>query len=140
MIKEQFEEITDWQHKTFPNATAMSKLAHLAEELQELYNELAKDDDNEPRVADEFADCFLLLYGCASAWGMDYEEICASISRKMKINKVRKWGKPDEQGVVRHLKPCEETGQHESDDGVTCKHCGARYYHGRPLIIDESTE
>ncbi len=32
------------------------------------------------------------------------EDICNCIDEKMKINKLRKWGKPDDNGVINHLK------------------------------------
>lgn len=69
MTEQQFLEITLWQKETFPKANAMSKLAHLAEELQELYSDLSTNADGR-RL--EFADCFLLLFGCAAADGMSY--------------------------------------------------------------------
>jgi len=106
MSEEQFYEITKWQKETFKEATPLSKIAHLAEELQELVADLKS---NNPERHLEFADCFLLLYGAAAADGMDYEDICTAIETKMAINKKRQWGKPDENGVVKHLKPHHET-------------------------------
>jgi hypothetical protein len=52
----------------------------------------------------EFADCFLLLFGCAAADGMTFADICQAIDDKMVINRKRNWGKPDENGVVNHIK------------------------------------
>lgn len=52
----------------------------------------------------EFADCFTLLFGAASSYGMSYNDILNCIEDKMIINKKRKWGKPDENGVVNHIK------------------------------------
>lgn len=39
MNKNQFTEITEWQKQTFGQATPLSKLAHLSEELVELLDE-----------------------------------------------------------------------------------------------------
>lgn len=106
MNAKQFNSITKWQDKTFPEATADSKMKHLKEELEEVqdaYNKKFTDFDYHEMTL-EFADCFLLLYGCAAKCGMDYEEICDAIDEKMRINKSRKWGKPDENGVVKHIK------------------------------------
>ena len=102
MTHEQFNEITQWQRATFPGANPMSKLAHLAEELQELHDDLK---DNKPERNLEFADCFLLLFGCAAADGMSYEDISKAVAEKFEINKARKWGKPNASGVVNHIKP-----------------------------------
>lgn len=52
----------------------------------------------------EFADCFILLFGAADIFGMSYEDICKAIDDKMSINYKRNWGKPDENGVVNHVK------------------------------------
>jgi hypothetical protein len=34
---------------------------------------------------------------------MDYDDISNAILEKMSINKKRKWGTPDENGVVKHI-------------------------------------
>ena len=97
----QFYQITEWQKQTFGNATALSKVAHLLEECNELISDLKKDSPNK-RL--EFADCFILLFGAAAADGMDFEDICNAIHDKMEINYKRKWGKPKENGVINHIK------------------------------------
>lgn len=101
MKPEQFEQITKWQKETFGEATPLSKLAHLAQELTEL-GEAIHYNFSDKRL--EFADCFFLLFGAAAADGMTYEDICDAISEKFEINKNRKWGKPDANGVVNHIK------------------------------------
>lgn len=101
MNKRQFDEITKWQNETFGQATALSKIAHLAEELQELVDDLKVNAENR-RL--EFADCFILLFGAAASDGMNYEKILEAIEEKMLINYQRKWGKPNENGVVNHIR------------------------------------
>lgn len=99
MTKEQFDEITGWQKATFPSATSDSKIHHLMQEIKEL------SEEKDPVAKSlEYADCFFLLFGAAAADGYSYEEICAAIDIKFGINKRRKWGKPDENGVVNHVK------------------------------------
>lgn len=102
MTEQLFNEVTKWQDETFPNANSLSKLAHLKEEILELEKELQSGEDLGD-IGLEFADCFLLLFGCASAAGINYLGICQLIEYKMEINKTRKWGEPDENGVVKHL-------------------------------------
>lgn len=106
MTKEQFEVITEWQKQTFPNATPFSKIAHLEEEVSELYEAMHMHEPGESRqsIRHEFADCFFLLFGAAAAAGMSYEDCCIAIDEKFKINQARKWGKPAENGVVNHVK------------------------------------
>lgn len=101
MNKKQFLEITHWQRETFGEATPLSKVAHLTQEVQELKTDLEEDNAD---VRLEYADCFLLLFGSASASGMTYEDICAAIDEKMAINRKRHWGTPDKDGVVNHIK------------------------------------
>ncbi len=112
MTKEQFEFITQWQKETFGQATALSKVAHLKQEVEELDEVLkshyagafkSETSFNDVLIDKEFADCFLLLFGAAAAYGMSYEDICNCIDLKMEINKKRKWGKPDANGVVNHI-------------------------------------
>jgi NTP pyrophosphatase (non-canonical NTP hydrolase) len=102
MTKKQFEEITQWQVETFPYSTALSKLHHLRDELRELREAINVGLKKELSL--EFADCFFLLFGAAKAVGFEYEDICRFINEKLAINKARNWGKPDENGVVGHIK------------------------------------
>jgi NTP pyrophosphatase (non-canonical NTP hydrolase) len=104
MTLEQFLMISEWQNRTFGQATALSKTNHLIEEVLELRTDLVNNDPNKRM---EFADCFILLFGAASSDGMTYADICAAIDEKMQVNYSRKWGKPNENGVVNHIK----TGQ-----------------------------
>lgn len=101
MREDQFKKIIQWQSETFGEATAMSRISHLAEELEELVADLK---ENKPSKRLEFADCFFLLFGAAASDGMNYEDICNAIEEKFEINKNRKWGTPDENGVVKHIK------------------------------------
>ena len=100
MNKVQFTEITEWQNITFKQATALSKIAHLEEELLELKSDLLQDNSEKNL---EFADCFILLFGAAASAGLSYEDIENAIAQKMKINYARKWGTPKSNGVVNHI-------------------------------------
>lgn len=101
MEKEQFEAITIWQKETFGQATPLSKLAHLKQEIEELEKDICEVN---PKRHLEYADCFFLIFGAASADGFSYEDIISAIDEKFAINKSRKWGKPDANGVVNHIK------------------------------------
>jgi len=106
MTEKQFKEITEWQEITFPTSTALSSLIHLAGdkpggEILELMHDIVTDNPNK-RL--EWADCFILLFGAAKKDGMTYEDIISGIQDKFGIIQSRKWGKPDENGVVNHLK------------------------------------
>ena len=102
MTEKQFNEIAAWQKETFGRATSQSKLFHLVDEIKELHEAIITDAEDK-RL--EFADCFFLLFGSAAADGMTYQDICKAIQEKFEINKARKWGEPDANGVVNHIKP-----------------------------------
>lgn len=108
MNKLLLDRVVKWQDETFGKATPLSKLYHLREEIDELINELSPLFPDEAidgdKVEDEYADCFLLLYGSAHKFGLDWDKINLAISRKMDKNERREWGEPDENGVVRHKK------------------------------------
>lgn len=108
MTKEMFQEITEWQNKTFPASTSLSKVHHLKKELEELQYDIEQNFPTSKAL--EFADCFILLMGAAASDGMSYEDVCDVINRKMQINKLRKWGTPDKNGVVLHIKEKEVGG------------------------------
>lgn len=101
MKKEQFEQITKWQRETFGKPNVKSSISHLCDEIEELIDAISQKD---PNTRIEVADCFFLLYRTADACGMNYEDICNAIQEKFEINQKRKWGKPDERGVVKHVK------------------------------------
>ena len=104
MTKQQFIAITQWQRETFKSSSSLSKIAHLADELQELVLELKAPIRDVEKVRAEFADCFILLFGAADAAGMIYGQILEAIDKKHAINKNRRWGTPDASGVVNHIK------------------------------------
>lgn len=90
----QFQrEVSTWAQETFPNQTPASKLAHLCDEVEEL--KLCPDD------GEEMADIFILLLNLAEMNGFD---LMHEARAKMTKNRARKWGKPDERGVCKHIK------------------------------------
>lgn len=108
-MKELFDDIVKFQKETFPDSNAYSKAKHLEKEVAELLEDLTRDYGEDPKADSEatkmeYADCFILLFGSANAYGISYDDLEVIISQKMDINKKRKWGKPDKDGVVLHLK------------------------------------
>lgn len=93
-----FNVITEWQDRTFPNSNVSSKLSHLKDEIEEV---LAATCDTD--IKEEFADCFILLMGAAHSYGMTYDDITTAVINKTHKNVNRKWGTPDERGVVKHV-------------------------------------
>lgn len=96
-----FEWITKWQRETFTQATPITAINHLREELDELLEQGHLGVREE--TVKEYADCFLLLFGSAALYGLTYDDICKAINDKMEVNKKRQWGKPNDKGYVKHV-------------------------------------
>lgn len=90
------DDIGAFTDKTFGDSTPQSKAHHLAEEAMEA----AAD----PSDIIEWADCTILLLDAVRKAGFTTDDLYAAVARKMEINKSRKWGDKDENGVVRHVK------------------------------------
>lgn len=88
-------EELDWQDSTFPLSTSQSRAIHLAREAEEL-----KSDPENPY---EMADVLLLLSHLARGKGGPNVSLSQAVIEKQKINRNRKWKKPDSQGVVEHV-------------------------------------
>ena len=91
-----------WSGQTFgfdypahPRA-GVGSLHHCAEEVQELIDD--------PSDKEEWADVFILLFDAASRRGIPFSDIMDWVEAKYEKNTKRKWGEPDENGVVHHIK------------------------------------
>jgi len=82
--------------KTFGESTPEAKALHLSEE--------AKEAAADPQDIIEWADCQILLLDGLRKAGFTTEDLYQAVLRKMEINKTRKWGEKDENGIVRHVK------------------------------------
>lgn len=103
-MEEIYKELAEWQTITFPKSDMISKLYHLKEEVAELILELECEDWNYKRVESEYADCFLLLLGSADKMGYSIGDIVQFMKNKLEVNRKRKWGEEDSNGVVKHIK------------------------------------
>jgi hypothetical protein len=75
-----------------PNSTPETILRHIKREVEEL---------EEAYGQEEAADVYILL--CALAWRCGYSLHHIALL-KMERNHQRKWGKPDKDGVVEHVR------------------------------------
>ncbi len=96
-IQQLQDEIAAWSDSTFgAGRPAEIPLHHLAKEIQEL---IASPNDNM-----EYADCLILLLDAYRITGGKSDELVETCYKKLEINRKRKWGKPDENGVVEHIR------------------------------------
>lgn len=102
-------DVNTWADDTFGvQRKVVSVLNHLKQEVPELIAELElkgeERNEDSQSVEDEFADCFILICNAAAKYGLSANQLLAVSERKMEVNKARKWGKPDANGVVNHVK------------------------------------
>lgn len=84
--------IGEWGDRTFKKSSVRSVLKHFEKEVKELLGS---------RKPVEAADCVMLLIHFAHKKKFSlYDEIV----KKFEINQKRKWGKPDKDGVVEHVR------------------------------------
>ena len=85
-------EIGKWGEQTFGAGRPGPILAHFKKEVKELL------ENGEPSEA---ADCLILLFQHAYSTGYDLMD---EVRKKMEINRKRRWGKPDSEGVIEHIR------------------------------------
>ena len=97
------DDIADWQTMQFGHSySPVPTLHHLREEVPEL---IAAWESKDPEAILEFADCMMLLMGAGARAGIDMPTLFNAVHTKLVINKSRRWGEPDENGVVKHVEP-----------------------------------
>ena len=88
-IIELEKERLEWSLETFKEATAISSLRKLEEEIKEI-----ESDINEGKIVpEEYADALMCLLDSAGRQGIGVEEIIAAFSEKLEKNKKRVWKK-----------------------------------------------
>jgi len=96
-IQQLQDDIADWSDATFgSNRSPAAPLHHLAKEVQEL---IAAPVDRM-----EYADCLTLLLDAYRMAGGSTDELVEACYEKLEINRRRKWGTPDKNGVVEHIR------------------------------------
>lgn len=120
-LQKLMDDISEWSDNTFGLDQRNPAIAyHLKKEIDELIWAIkAHQNGNKPsvsvkgdmlveRVFLEYADCFMLLLDSATHLGLSANDLIAYSRIKLEINKARKWGVPDENGVVEHIKESEQ--------------------------------
>ena len=107
--------MAEWSQNTFNKGVycpirTISMAHHLLEEVKELIESVKLCHKHigslelQNKMNEEFADCFILLFNCATNENLSIEHIYNLCREKLEINKQRSWGKPDKDGVVKHIK------------------------------------
>lgn len=102
-LQKLMDEGHEWSCKTFGEKDReIPMLHHLKEEIDELIESIENNDTDNEKT--EFADAFLFLINTASRRGYNAEDLINFTHRKIELNKLREWEKPDENGIIRHKK------------------------------------
>jgi hypothetical protein len=102
-LQKLMDDVLEWSQSTFKTQSSYSKLKHLEKENSELQNAIFHEHGN-AEISEEFADCFMLLIAAAKMEGFSAMDLINCSNAKLEINKTRKWGDPDENGVCEHIK------------------------------------
>lgn len=112
-------DVRQWSDATFGYGQRTTAIVHhLKKEVDELIQALNKTYelgcDESVGVGElgrqilkteiEYADCFMLLLDSAHHFGLSAENIVDLTREKLEINKKRKWGSPDKNGVLEHIR------------------------------------
>lgn len=89
----------EWSRTTFGSDAERGPagpLAHMAKEIAEV--------QANPKDLMEYADLLLLLFDACRRAGFNFHQLRRAACEKLKINKARKWGKPNADGSVEHVR------------------------------------
>jgi len=118
-LQKLMDDIGAWSDSEFGTAQRNPGIAHhLKKEVDELIEALtlfkASVADDTVKVTEkvgqwnkvvfEYADCLILLLDSAHHFSLSAKQLVYFARRKLKTNKARKWGVPDENGVVEHVR------------------------------------
>jgi hypothetical protein len=103
-LQKLMNEISEWSDKTFGDGKRNPAIVyHLKKEVDELIDVFENNPRNEHRqLWFEYADCMMLLLDSAFHAGFTADDLLLAVKEKLEINKNRKWGKPDANGVIEH--------------------------------------
>jgi len=112
-------EVGSWSDDTFGSGQrSPAILHHLAKEIPELLDAIGDYDlgcndyrtsvsemmERHRKMRFEFADAFMLLLDAARKRGFTAEDLIQVTRLKLEVNRRREWGKPDENGVIEHIR------------------------------------
>jgi len=118
-LQNLMNNISEWSDSTFGDSQRNPAIVyHLKKEVNELIDALNELNTlgcdvsigigefgrQVDKTKMEFADCFMLLLDSAHHFGITADELLTLTHQKLLINKNRKWGKPDQNGVVEHIR------------------------------------
>lgn len=101
MTEHHIKSFVTWSQKAFPEATPLSSLSKLHDEVFELLETLAVN--NKDAMAEEYVDCIMCLLDSAARTGITPEQLTHAFAKKLYKNVARKWVKNDD-NTYSHVK------------------------------------
>lgn len=96
-LDELYREVTQWQRETFGRQSLVDLFSTLEREV----GELGMTPPGSDQGREELADVAMVLFEIADVEGVD---LAAAIEWKLSINRTRRWGEPDAEGVIEHIR------------------------------------
>lgn len=115
-LQKLMNETCEWSDKTFDNGKfnrircvpisyhLQKETKELTEALKHFYSGIMPSLEDIENTHEEFADVLILLVDAANHFGLNADELLTVAFNKLEENKTRKWGLPDENGVIEHIK------------------------------------
>lgn len=100
------DDISAWADATFgAERKTVAPLHHLKKEAAEAIEAIERAEPNRSTAGVlELADCFILVLNACALYGLTASEVIRAANYKLETCKKRKWGEPDENGVVEHIR------------------------------------
>lgn len=98
-----WNELSVWSQATFGSDSVrgpQGPLKHLKKEVEECLKN--------PSDIFEYADLLFLVFDSCRRAGFTYDELCTTVHAKLEINKNRRWGKPNENEAIEHIREDED--------------------------------
>jgi len=119
-IKQLMKAIDRWSDKTFSGGfhypdRAKAISYHLQKESVELTDAVTTfldkpSEKNRNNVNQQLADCQILIWDICNKLRINATELLEYSHDKHQVNLARSWGKPDENGVIEHIRAIGPTG------------------------------
>jgi hypothetical protein len=112
MMRQLWEDLAIWSQRTFgPDSERdyVGPLYHLHREVDEALAAPVED------LAEELADCLLLVLDAARRAGLTFDEFRITASTKLRKNEDRTYGPPDHEGVSEHIRTLVDRQRHDRD-------------------------
>jgi NTP pyrophosphatase (non-canonical NTP hydrolase) len=111
-VQSTIDAISQWADGAFgKNRSPIAKMHHAKKECDEVIEALAKNDPDfmsriirDVSYRNEIADVFMIMFDVCAILKISSRELEKMIWQKLEINKTRKWGAPDENGVIEHIR------------------------------------